>query len=91
MKNFTYVMYEGSICVLIEHNNKKATIDGFSLYNCSDSVLIYEIDVDLQKISPCMIEISKKSMIYRFRDYRMVHGDIFGFIDQELSLIHQFQ
>ena len=90
MREFNYVIHDGSICVLISINDKTATIDGIMSNIHNDSLCIYEIDVPINSIGQCTIEVSDKSMISRLRDYRLKGNDIFGFVEEELSLIHSF-
>ena len=90
MREFSYVIHDRSICILISINDKTATIDGIMSNIQNDSICIYEIDVPTKSIGQCTIEISEKSMISRLRDYRLKGNDIFGFVEEELSLIHSF-
>lgn len=90
MKEFDYVIYKESICVLVCLSEDKATIDGIMTNIHNDSYFIYEVDVPINSISACNIDVSDKSMISRLRSYRRRNINIFGFVDEELSLIHSF-
>ena len=90
MNNFDYVMHENHICVLINQNETFSTIAGVNLIGSRDSYFAYEIDVPNDHVSECNIEISEQSIIHRLRLWRMTHRYVFGFLDQELTLIHPF-
>lgn len=90
MKKFTYVEYNSSICILINDTEYRATIAGIGMPSQSDSFYIYEIEVPIEDIKQTNIEVFPSSMLYRLREYRMSHRDIFGFVEEELSLIHSF-
>lgn len=91
MKKFDYVMYEGKVCILTEQRETNSTIAGIMMPNSGDYYFAFESDTNNENISECEMPISDKSIIYRLREWRKNHPDVFGFLDHELSLIHQFQ
>lgn len=91
MKEFDYVMYEGKVCILTEQREANSTIAGIMMSDNGDYYFAFEADTNNENISECEIPISNKSIIYRLREWRKTHSDIFGFLDHELSLIHHFQ
>lgn len=90
MKTFDYVIYENKICVLTEIRENQSSVAGVMMPSTGDSYFVFECDVSNNKIKECKTPVSEKSIIYRLREWRISHPDIFNFIDQELSLIHYF-
>ena len=90
MKNFDYVMYKGKICVLTEQHENKSSIAGIMMPSTGDYYFAFEIDTNNDNISECTIPVSEKSIIYRLREWRISHSNIFEFLEQEMGLIHYF-
>lgn len=90
MRKFTYVEYNSSICILVNNTDIRATIAGIDMPSQSDSFYVYEIEVPIDEVKQTNIEVFPSSMLYRLREYRMTHRDIFGFVEQEMSLMHPF-
>lgn len=91
MEVLGYVEYKNNPCVLINNDGKTATIAGIYHYKNSFDCVVFEIDVPANEVSiidPYLIE--RNTMIYRLRNYRMIREDIFGFMEEELSLVHYF-
>lgn len=90
MKNFDYILYDGKICILTEHREKSSSIAGIMMPATGDSYFVFEVDVPNNKIEKCDSIVSEKSIIHRLKKWRIEHGEIFNFIEYEMSLIHQF-
>lgn len=90
MKEFDYVIYNNTVCILIDRKDSIATIAGVMAPETCEYYFAFEIDTSLGNIGECKISISPKSIIGRLRKWRIGHPDIFGFMDNELSLIHPF-
>lgn len=91
MEDIKYVSYHGQICILIEDKGAKSTIAGIYYYMNSFDMSVFEGDVNTSELEPVnQNDINDKSMIHRLKIYRTIHDCIFGFVDEEMELVHPF-
>ena len=91
LTSFSFVSYNGKSCILIDRNNDVATIAGLFLYDNYSCLSVYEADVKIEELEPIGYEVNKQSMLYRLMNHRKKYGNIYNFVDEEISLIHQFK
>lgn len=84
---FDFVLHGERLCILVDYDDHIKTLLTLHFYEKDGSFCTLEYDtsddVDLyeEEVSPIM---------ERLRAFRMCHDTSFGFIKEELSLIHSF-
>ena len=84
---FDYVLHKDKVCILVDFDDDKSTLLYIYFYensgcfctveyNTTEEIKLYE-----EEVSPIM---------ERLRAFRMCHDDAFGFVEEELSLVHYF-
>lgn len=85
---FDYVLHKDNVCILVDYNDSICTLLHIHFYGTDGTFLTIEYDAKLEEINLYEEEVSP--MVERLRSYRMSHDDSFGFVDEELALIHYF-
>ena len=84
---FDFVYHGNRICILVDFDTKSSTLAYIYFYENYGNFCVVEYDTT-EEIKLCTEEVSP--IMERLRAFRMCHDDIFGFVDDELALIHYF-
>lgn len=84
---FDFVYHGNRICILVDFDEKSATLAYIHFYGDDGTFCAIEYDTT-EEVKLCNEEASP--IMERLRAYRMFHDDIFGFAEEELCLIHYF-
>ena len=84
---FDFVLHKNRVCILVDYNDHIKTLLTIHFYGIDGCCCILEYDTS-DEVNFYEEEVSP--MMERLRAFRMCHDTSFGFIEEELSLIHSF-
>lgn len=84
---FDFVCHRDRICILADFDNDKSTLLYLYFYEDDGAFCVVEYDTT-EEINLCDKEVSP--IMERLRAFRMCNDHAFGFVEEELSLIHYF-
>lgn len=85
IRKYDYVIYKNDIYVVVEDHSNTLTIAG--IHTLNKSFCAAEFDVPANSVRPYYGDKIIGGILSKLRSYRMTHDNIFGFAEEELSLI----